>query len=168
MKSAIKSEVQEFRKGETLKTILKEELLDGANVLTARFVLAIKSSADGSTKYKARYVIGGHRDKIKHCMVHGAQTLQSASARLLLALASVLKFSVWSADLKSAYLQSTESLHRRVFVRYPAKEFNLNPHECFELLKPFGLCDAGDLWSQTLTEHFNDDLGMIATRIDPS
>ena len=47
MKCAIESEVQELLKRETFKTILTEELLDGANVLTALFVLAIESSADG-------------------------------------------------------------------------------------------------------------------------
>ena len=61
----------------TFKVILREELPDGANALTARFVLAIKSNADGQVKYKARYVIGGHRDRLKQYLVHGAQALQA-------------------------------------------------------------------------------------------
>ena len=106
---------------------------------------------------------------MKHYIVHGTQTLQSSSARLLLALASVFEFSVWSADVRLAYLQSTEPLHRRVFIRDPAKEFKLKPHECFELVKPlYDLCDTGNSWHQTLTKHLTDDLGMIATKTVPS
>ena len=83
--------------------MLKEELPDGANALTARFVLAIKSKADDRIKYKARYVIGGHRDKLKHFMVHGAQTMQASSSRLLLAIAAAHNFEVWTSDVQLAY-----------------------------------------------------------------
>ena len=69
---AIREEVRDLSKRGTFKVLLKKELPDGANALTARFVLAIKSNADGETKYKSRYIIGGHRDVLKHFMVHGA------------------------------------------------------------------------------------------------
>ena len=134
--------------------ILKEELPDGANALTARFVLAIKSNVDGEIKYKARYGIGGHRDILKHFMGHGAQTLQASSIRLLLALAPMFGFDIWSSDVKLAYFQSPEPLRRRVFIKNPAPEFELSPEECFELLLPLdGLCDAVDLWHKTLHTH---------------
>ena len=67
----------------------------------------MKSNADGEIKYKARYIIGGHRDYLKHYMVHGAQTAQPSSARLLLALAMALEFDVCPRDVKLAYLQSS-------------------------------------------------------------
>ena len=59
--------------------MLEEELPEGANALTARFLLAIKCQADGPIEYKARYVIGGKREKLKHFMVHGAQSLPASS-----------------------------------------------------------------------------------------
>ena len=46
MNSAINSEVQELLRRGTFKLILRIELSDGANALTARFILAIKSNAD--------------------------------------------------------------------------------------------------------------------------
>ena len=70
--------------------------------LTARFVLAIKSNADGHVKYKARCVIGGHKESLKNYMVDGAQTLQASSSRLLLALATARGFDVWTSDVKLA------------------------------------------------------------------
>ena len=83
-------EVRDLLNRGTFKDILKEKLPEGANALTARFVLAIKSKIDGHIKFKARYVVGGHRDKLKQFMVHGAQTLQAPSARLIVALAVFL------------------------------------------------------------------------------
>ena len=111
-----------LRRG-TFKMILKSELPDGANALTARFVLAIKSSVDGRINYKASYVVGGHRDLLKQCLVHGAQTLQTSSTRLLIAIANAFEFDVWSSDAKLAYLESTEPLLRHVFITNPAQEF---------------------------------------------
>ena len=169
MKDAISNEVRDLLRRGTFKVILKEELSDGANALTARFVLAIKSNADGQIKHKARYVIGGHRDSLKQFMVHGAQTLQASSARLILALATMFEFHVWSSDVKLAYLQSTEPLTRRVFIKNPAPEFELRPEECFELLRPlYGLSDAGDLWHKTLHRHLVDELGLVPSKADPS
>lgn len=138
--------------------ILLEELADGANALTVLFVLAIKPTTDGQIKYKARYVVRGHRGILKHYMVHGAQTLQASSGCFPIAIASIFGFKLWSSDVKLAYLPSTEPLCRRVFIKKPAPELELHPNECFELLKQlYGLCDAGDLWHQTLNKHLLDD-----------
>ena len=169
MKNAIKEEVGDLLRRGTFKVILKEELPDGANALTARFVLAIKSNADRQVKYKDRYIIGGHRDNLKHYMVHGAQTLRASSSRLLLALAAAHDFEVWTSDVKLAYLQSTKPIERRVFVKNPAPEFELEPSECFELLRPlYGLYDAGDLWHESLNLHLTQELKFQPTKIDPS
>ena len=121
----------------------------------------MKSNDEGEIKYKPRYVIGVHRDVLKHYMVHGARTVQASSVRLLVALATTLNFDIWSTDVKLTYLQSSKSLERRVFIHNPAPEFELDPHECFELLKPlYGLCDSGDLWHETLQKHLLDDMEM--------
>lgn len=64
MKQAIMEEMRHLLLRATFKVILKKELPDGANALTDRFMLAIKSNTDSQVKYKARYVIGGHWEKI--------------------------------------------------------------------------------------------------------
>ena len=69
--------------------ILREEIPPDAKVIPGPFVLYIKSTDDGQVKWKARCVIGGHRDKLKRLIVHSAKKLQPASIRLLLALAAV-------------------------------------------------------------------------------
>ena len=169
MEQAKRAEVQELLKRGTFKVILRSELPNGANAITARFVLAIKSNADEKVKYKARYVMGGHRDKMKNFLVHGAQTFQPSSARLLLALSSIHGFDVWSTDVKLAYLRSSEPLTRRVFDKNTAPEFELEPEQCFELLRPlYGLSDAGELWHLTLHKNLTNDLDMKQTYTDAS
>ena len=132
MNEAIMSEVGDLLGRGTFKVILKEDLPDGANALTARFALAIKSNADEEIKYKARYVIGVHRDRLKHYMVHGAQTLQASPARLLLVFAAAHDFEVWASDVKQAYLQSTKPLERRLSILDPAPKFELKLEELRE------------------------------------
>ena len=72
MRNSINERVHEIISRKTSKFILKEKLSEGANALSARFALAIKSKADGQVKYEARCGIGGHRDYKKHYKVHGA------------------------------------------------------------------------------------------------
>lgn len=56
------------------------EVPPDGNFVPGRLTLAIESAEDVDVKYKAHYVIGGHRDKIKCLMVDNAQTLQPAPA----------------------------------------------------------------------------------------
>ena len=50
MREAKRAEVQELLKRGTFKVILRSELPNDANVLSARYVLAIKSNDDGKIK----------------------------------------------------------------------------------------------------------------------
>lgn len=61
-----------------------------------------------------RYVIGGHRDGIKDMMVRKAATVQPQYVRLLLAIAVMLGFDTWTADVRQAYLKSAEPCVTRV------------------------------------------------------
>ena len=65
---------------------------------------------------------------------------------------------------KTTISPSTETLLRHVFVKNPAPEFELDPGECFEILKPrYGLSDAGDLWHITLHKYLIYDLKLQQT-----
>lgn len=75
MNDAKRKEITNLINRGTFKIILKEEIPPDGNVLPGRFVLAIKSTEDKKVKFKARYVIGDHRDKMKNMMVHTTTTL---------------------------------------------------------------------------------------------
>ena len=91
---ARRKEIKSLLERGTFKVIVRQEVPPDGNVLPGRFVLAIKSTEDCRIKYMARYVIGGHRDRLKHMMIHNASTLQLQSIRLLLALAGIHGFDI--------------------------------------------------------------------------
>lgn len=167
MTEAKRNEIRNLIERGTFKVVCREDVPLDANVLTGRFVLCIKSTPDGNIKHKARFVIGGHRDKLKNLMVHTTQTLQPSSIRLLLTTAAMFNFDIWTSDVKQAYLQAAEPLSREVYIKRAVPEFELSPHECLQLLRPlYGLCESGDLWFETLTNHHRDKLGMASARSD--
>ena len=153
----------------TFKVVLREEIPPNGHVLPGRFVLSIKSTEFGDEEFKARYVIGGHRDRHKEFMVHTSQILQPASVRLMLVIASIFNFEVWTSDVRQAYLQSAEPLSRAIYIDPPSPKFSLAPEECLQLMKPlYGLCKSGDLWHATLDRHHRQDLGMKSLDTDPT
>ena len=169
MSEAKKAEIKGLLERGTFKVILREEVPPNANVLPGRFVLSIKSTEDGQERFKARYVIGGHRDRQKAFMVHTSQTLQPASVRLMLSFACIFGFEVWTSDVRQAYLQSAEPLSRAIYIGKPSTEFSLDPKQCLQLLTPlYGLCESGDLWHATLDKHHRQDLGMTPLDTDPA
>ncbi len=102
-------------------------------------------------------------------IVHSTQTVQTSSTRLLLSLASILGFRVWTADVTQAYLKSGKPLQREIFIRNPAEDFELKPEECLKLIRTlYGLCESGDLWFETLDNNLREDLGMVSMKTDPA
>ena len=143
----------------TFRVVLREEIGQNPNIVPSRYVLAIKHSETGETKMKARFVLGGHRDRDKHTVVHNSTNAKQSSIRLLVALATMLGFDLWSLDVKQAYLQSSANLRRDVFVR--PKELNLAPDELLQVIKPlYGLTDSGDYWCETFARFHVRDLRM--------
>lgn len=62
-----------------------------------------------------------------------------------------------------------EPLFRDLYIANPVAEFELEPHQCLQLLKPlYGLCESGDLWFATMDKHHRLDLGMKALCSDPA
>ncbi len=53
------------------------------NIVPSKFVLVIKHGVDGP-RYKARFCIGGQRDRDKNKVVHSSSTLSQRSLRILL------------------------------------------------------------------------------------
>lgn len=90
-----------------------------ANILSGRFVLAIKSAYADSPLRKARFVVQCHRANDKHLLVHNASTARRASVRLLVSLAAMKKYALWIFDGTHAYLQSAAVLTRQVYVHPP-------------------------------------------------
>ena len=146
--------------------ILKSEMCANPNILGGRFVLAIKDAGTNKERWKARFVVQGHREKLKTSLVHDSPTARQNSTRLIVGLASAFGFRIFSTDVTQAYLQSADSLMRDVYVR-PTKEFELDESHTLKFMKPlYGLADSGDYWGKTFSTHLRDDLGMTTATGD--
>ena len=163
MEEAIRREIISLIERGTFRIVVMEDTSE-KNVLPSRFVLAIKH-ADGTTRYKARFVLGGHKDKMKNFMLHSASSLSQTSVRMLLALSAILGFEVWSTDVDQAYLQSASQLQRDIFIKPDWLE--LGPNEFLQLLLPlYGLSESGDYWYETLTRYTVDECRFQQSSVD--
>ena len=145
----------------TFRIVLKEDMEKeghNLNVILSRFVLTIKEN-DGITKYKARFVLGGHKDRDKNRIVHNSTTLRHSSVRVWMALATIMGFDIWSSDVTQAYLQAGAKLQRKVFTR--PNILNLAQNELLQVILPlYGLTDSGDYWHETITKFHLNELRM--------
>ncbi len=116
-----------------------------------RYVLTIKHAVDACVRYKARFVLGGHRDREKDFAVHKTVNLKQPSLRMILALATILSLDVWSQAVKKAYLQSGADLQRKIFIR--PNDMNLSRNELIQIVKPlYGLTESGDFLCETFVK----------------
>ena len=66
------AEVRDLISRGTLRAVLGTELPDCANLITARYVLDIKSDEDKKERYKAIYDAGGHLIIMEYNLIYGA------------------------------------------------------------------------------------------------
>lgn len=79
-------------------------------------------------------------------MVHFSQTLQPQSIIILLFLASIFGFDVWTSDVTQSYLQSSITLELDLYLSLTVPELELNAMECMKILQPlYGLSESGHL-----------------------
>ena len=157
---AKKKELEVLLKCGTWKVVCKEDVPPNANVIGGRFTLCIKNAETNNPLLKARFIAQGHLDKEKDTIVHNTTTLQQSSIGVLLALAALFGFRIWSTDITQAYVQSATELMRDIYIR-PTKEFELGPDQLLKLLRPlYGLTDSGDYWNYTFQDHMVRDLQM--------
>lgn len=90
-----------LKKG-TFEVNCKDEIHDDAKVLGGRFVLDIKIAETKEPVYKSRFVVQTHTDTEKKMIIHSAKTISQHSVRVLIALAAVYGFSIWSQDISQA------------------------------------------------------------------
>ncbi len=148
------------------KICLREDAGDNPNIVPTRYVLAIKhSQTDEPPRLKARFVIGGHKDKDKNLLLHDTRTVRPESIRLIIALATIFGLKLSVADWRQGYVQSKSTLLRKVFIR--PKELELKANELVQVLRPvYGLADAGDYWADTLSQHLHQHLSFTQATTD--
>ena len=100
------------------KICLREEAGPSPNIVPTRDVLAIEhAQRNQPPELKARFVIGGHRDRDKQMLLHDTRTVRAESIRLVLAMATIFGLKLSVADWRQGYVQSKSPLLRKIFVR---------------------------------------------------
>jgi len=145
---------------------------DNANILGARFVLAIKQPNTPTEVAKARYVAQGCGDRDKPFIVHNLSMLRQSSTKVILSTSAVFGWRLFSHDINQAYLQIKDAMARDLYVKVrprDAKSFGLHENELLRMLKPlYGVPEAGDYWDFIFVLHVKEDLVMDPRTGDPA
>lgn len=82
-------------------------------------VLSIKHEGTSKELWEARFIVQGQRDKIKDSVVNDILVARQYAIKLLVCIATIFGFSLFSTDVTRAYIQSSEALNCHLFVTPP-------------------------------------------------
>lgn len=137
------------------------------NIFCGRFVFIIKNAETPQVLRKARSVVHWYEDQFKSCVEHTSSVVKNFWIKMTIAIADIKGFSLFSADVTQAYLQSNENLKRKVYIK-SFKTFCL-PEDKPLLLKKKALyfvAESEEYWDGTLMKHITVDVVMKSCTID--
>lgn len=103
-----------------------------------------------SERFRARWILLGHRDKYRHKIANDSPKLMRIMYRAILAVATTFfKNSIWTRDVEKACMQSGK-LKRNVFTTAPP-EAKLGPDIYLKIELPhYGLVESSSCFSDIL------------------
>jgi len=122
-------------------------------IIPSMWVINQTTDDDGKNagKIKARLVVRGDQDEAEDDIPCDSPTVDRNTAKLLIAIAAIMEWSLRSVDISAAFLQGRE-LDRTVYI-LPPPEFR-KPGVVWRLKKGlYGLKEAARLWFEELTKH---------------
>ena len=157
------------------RAVPEEEAGDGEQI-PARFLLRWKPTMEGK-KANARVIIQGfrHKDVISEALVKESPTLSRLGRMAVLIWATHREWSLWSADVKSAFMQADSiDAETRIYVRPTAdmrrrleRMMGLQPHEILKATKPaFGDVRAPRQWFNTADNYLVKEVGFVSHPLD--
>lgn len=158
-----RKEIEDILAKETWRVVLRDEVPNEANILGARFVLALKDVEKAEPVFKDRLFRQGHRDREMAALFHDSTNMNQTSIKALTAIAAVFRYDVWKTYISQAYLESRMRLLADVYI-LPSKEFNLPPDVRLRLLRPpYGVPDTGNYFHTVFPSHMTTPFGMSQT-----
>ena len=105
---------------------------------------------------------------MKDYIVSDSPTLMRYSLRIILCLASCYGLTVYSCDVKQAYLQSDTPFQRDVFITVPDGYDEIGKDYVLKIEKPlYGLTESGSYWFNTYAKFFEEEMHMKSFLLDP-
>jgi len=122
-----------------------------AKILPCKWIFTVKTEADGSTRKKARLVIGGHRQRegIDYQETF-APVVKYQSVRILLALATYYDWHVHQMDFVTAFLNAEVDV--QLYMQQPEGYEDGTAKVCKIQKGLYGLKQAPRGWNQKLNE----------------
>lgn len=169
---AKQKEIDGLKERSTWTAVRIDSIPRNANIVGGRFANVLKNVGTDKEFAKARFVAQGFNDRMKPFIVHNTPTLRQTSSKIMVSASVILGFDIRLLDITQAYLQSKDKLSRDIFIR-PRKDdlkyFGFDDEMILKLNKPlYGMCDSGDYWGATLTDHVRNNLEMLPLDGDPS
>lgn len=98
------------------------------------FVVSIKQPVTEAEKYKARFILQGHKCKQKEFIIHISRTVSHKNIKILISISVIYKLNIWNQDVNQAYIQAHD-LERDFYVITDFR-FNLPLNIVLQLLNP--------------------------------
>jgi Reverse transcriptase (RNA-dependent DNA polymerase) len=149
-KAAMDAEIASFRTYKCIEDVAGGALPKGANLVSTRWVLTIKSKEGGTRTHKARLVARGFEDKERHHVTRDSPTASASSQRLTLQALVERQWRPTSWDSKTAFLQGN-LIQRDALLVPPSGSAGAGTY--WKLCKPvYGLVSAPKAWYDRLCE----------------
>ena len=141
-------------------------------IIKARWVLVWKKSSDPDDKTKtpkARLVLVGWQDPELGKIQTDSPTLRKETKHMILSICASMRWKIWGADIKTAFLSGDPS-QRDIYFRPPPeiKEWmQLSQDDLFRLEKAaYGLAEAPRAWFLRLSREMSS-VGLSVPQLDP-
>ena len=103
----------------------------------------------------------------EHGLLTGTPTVKRLSMRILAALSRSYQLKLFTRDVTKAFVQSTSTLNRPVFMRAP-REMKFPVGKVVKVISPlYGMPESPMHWFTTYLNHQKNRLGMNQVPIDP-
>ena len=139
--------------------------------LSSRMLLKWAKNPDGTPRAKARLVVRGYNDAdaLAGNLDTQSPTASRLARNLLLSISAMLRWSGWSADVATAFLQGLPQ-QRQLWLRLPNDCLHIlgcGPETRMALIKPvYGQLDAPRRWWQEATRRLTQE-GWTPHDLDP-
>lgn len=159
-------ELDDLKKREVFKVVDRNIVPPGMRIYGTKWVDSIKTVA-GKKIYKSRLVAQNFRDYAATSISTSSPTVSRCGQRIAIATAALhTDHTSYVRDISQAYVQSTTTLERPIYLRPPA-EMGLQDPMILLAIKPlYGIPESGLHWFTTYHSHHTNMLHMQETRAD--
>lgn len=160
-------ELRGLQEAGVFRIVSRSDVPPGTRIYGTRWVDTIKKNDDGTVKEKSRLVAQNYRDMSSRGVPTKAPTISRFGQRIALCIAAMYpQHTPYVRDITQAYIQSKDSLLRKVFLR-PPSEMNLSDDAILLAVKPlYGIPESGLYWFITYRDHHVRKIGMTPCTTD--